>query len=113
MTDSASHILQLGSIFQRRRNKRRSHRVRLPLAETNLLLIGIHVKPRHNRLCWLSGGGQSPTLRACVSPETWARSLWLSNAVYQPASPHVFELTNRVTTLFTPVGNEAERVGPT
>ena len=48
MTDSASHILQLGSIFQRRRNERRSHRVRLPLAETNLLLIGIHVKPRHN-----------------------------------------------------------------
>src|SRR5262245_31774985 len=57
------------------------------------------------RLCWLMRGGQSPTPRARVSPETCARSLWVSNALYQPASLHVFELTNRVKASFTPVRN--------
>jgi hypothetical protein len=49
------------------------------------------------RLCWLSRGGQSPIPRACV---------------YQPASPYVFELTNRVKASFTPVGSCADSPGP-
>jgi hypothetical protein len=55
-------------------------------------------KHGHDRLCWLSRGGQSPALWECVSPEASTQSLWRSNVVCKPASPHVFELTNRVTT---------------
>src|SRR6266576_3344640 len=43
-----------------------------------------------------------------MSPEEGTRSRWPSNVVCRTAFPRVFDLTNRVTTSFTSVGNSAE-----
>ena len=37
---------------------------------------------------------------------SWPQSFWPSNVVCETDVPHVFELTNRVRTSFTPVGKK-------
>jgi hypothetical protein len=50
--------------------------------------------------------GQSPD-PIPKGPGDYPRSLWPSNVVCKATFPRVFDLTNRVTTSFTSVGNEA------
>jgi hypothetical protein len=66
----------------------------------------------HDRLCWVSRGGQFPTPWKWVSPGEWARSRWPSNIVCHTAFTRVFDLPNRVTTSFTLVGNSADSPEP-
>jgi hypothetical protein len=68
-----------------------------------------YYKHGQDRLCWLMCGSQSSMPWEDVSPGPWPRSLWPSNVLCNTAAPHVFELTNRVTTSFTSVRHEADR----
>jgi hypothetical protein len=69
-------------------------------------------KHGQDRLCWLSHGGQSSTIWACVSRGEYPQSCWSSNVVYKTAFPSVFDLTNRVKTSFTSVENSADSREP-
>src|SRR3954466_11802709 len=63
-----------------------------------LLLDPNQDKPRQNKLCWLSRGGQFPRPWERVSLKECIRSPQPSNVVCKTAFPRVFDLANRVTT---------------
>ena len=65
-------------------------------------------KHGQDRLCWLMRGSQSSRLWEDVPSGSWPQSLWLSKVVYEADFPHVCELTNRVKTSLTSVGNSAD-----
>jgi hypothetical protein len=67
-------------------------------------------KPRHDRLCWLSQkhAQRRSRIRRVEARETEAMPLGKRTLVVLDIDCR--DLTNRVTTSFTSVGNEADRI---